>query len=231
MAAPTPTRRPPADRARSNGSGPTPAAEGTRAFAGRSTGRKVKVPELAIGLLVTVAFALGAVVWQLRSTERVQAVVVASSIDRGDTITAGDLRVAYVSDADGVVRLDPSQSDSVVGQVALVDLRPGTMITPDLVAGQVQLDDGTGIAGLALEPGQYPISGLSPGDRVNVVVGPADSDAEDASPILAERAEVYGIEELDDGRLLISLKAKEMDANAIAAVSSMERFRLVQVPR
>ena len=104
MAAPTSTRRPPADRARSNGSGPTPATDGTRAFAGRSSGRKVKVPELAIGLLVTVGFALGAVVWQLRSTERVQAVVVASSIDRGDTITARDLRVAYVSDSDGVVR-------------------------------------------------------------------------------------------------------------------------------
>lgn len=231
MVAPTPTRRPVADPVRSNVRSVSSSSDGTREFAGRSAGRRVKVPELAIGLLVTIGFALGAVVWQLSSTERVPAVVVAASVDRGDTIAAADLRVAYVSDSAGVARLDPSQSEAIVGQVALVDLRPGTMVTPDLVAGQVQLDDGAGIAGLSLEPGQYPISGLSPGDRVNVVVGPGDGNAEGASPILAERAQVYGIEELDDGRLLISLKSSEKNANAIAAISAPERFRLVQVPR
>ncbi len=204
--------------------------DGTRPFVGGRI-RRTHLPELAVGIVVTVAFALGAVLWQLSQTDRSPAVVVAATVSRGDTIEASDLRVAYISDTDGVRLLDPSQSDQIVGRTALVDLGPGTVINPDLVADQVRLDDGSAIVGVALDAGQYPTSGLAPGDRVNVVVSPPDGAEPDDQAVLVERSEIFEVETMDDGRLLISIKAAEKDANAVAAVGSPDRIRLVQVPR
>lgn len=209
---------------------PTAREDGTRTFVGGRT-RRTRVPELAIGVVVTIAFALAAVLWQLSQTERSPAVVVAATVSRGDTIDTSDLRVAYVSETDGVRLLDPSQSDQIVGRTALVDLRPGTVMTTDLVAEQARLDDGTALVGVALEAGQYPTSGLAPGDRVNVVVSPGDGADPDDPTVLVERSEVFEIETMDDGRLLVSLKAPEEEANAVAAIGGSERIRLVQVPQ
>lgn len=231
MATSTPTRRSFTSPAslRSNGS-TEPPGDRSRTFAG-DTRRRVKVPELAAGLLLVVAFGIGAVVWQLRSTDRVPVVLVAATVDRGETITAGDLRVAYVGASDGVARLDPTEAGTVAGQVALVDLRPGMVVTPELVTGEVGLDDGAGIVGLALDGGQYPTAGLAPGDRVNVVVGPADGSAGEEPQVVSERAEVFAVERLDDGHLLVSVKTDEGDANGVASITDAERIRLVQVPR
>ena len=230
MAATTASQRPlAAATGRGSTGGESESRDATRAFAGRS--RRVKVPELALGLLLTVGFALGAVLWQLRSTDRVPALVIRASVERGDTVVQSDLRTAFVGRSDDVVRVAPSEVGSIVGQVALVDLGPGTMVSPDLVSDERHLEKGTGIAGLALEAGQYPLVGLSAGDRVNVLVGVADGAPGDDPSIIVQRAEVYEVEDLDDGRLLISLQTSETGANRIAAVSGQDRFRLVQVPQ
>src|SRR6266545_6712773 len=66
--------------------------------------RRVRAPEIAVGLLVIVLFALGGVLWHLRSVERVPALAVASAIDRGETIEATDLQVVYIESGDRVAR-------------------------------------------------------------------------------------------------------------------------------
>ena len=80
------------------------------------------MPELAVGVLVTVVFALGAVLWHLSAVEKVSALVVASSIERGEVIDASDVSVAYVSSDHPLARLDVSQINPVVSRVALVAL-------------------------------------------------------------------------------------------------------------
>jgi hypothetical protein len=193
----------------------------------------VRAPELAVGVLVTVVFALGAVLWHLSAVDKSPALAVDEAVARGDAIEAEDIRVVYVSSDDAVARLNESQLDQVVGRVALVDLAPGTLLTASIIAERPSLAEGEGVVGLALEPGAYPTLGLSPGDRVNVVrsVDPATvTGGDDTSDLVVARdATVLAVEELaSDGRL-VSVIAPEADAEAVAAAASSGALRLVQV--
>ena len=60
----------------------------------RPPGRRVRVPELAVGVLVMAVFALGAVLWHLSAVEKVPALVLGSSVERGEVIDANDVKVA-----------------------------------------------------------------------------------------------------------------------------------------
>jgi len=186
------------------------------------------VPELAVGVLVSVVFALGAVLWHLSSVAKVPALAAATTIERGDTIESGDVKVVYFASDGPVSRMDGSQLGRVVGRVARVDLGKGTLLTPSLIAGPVAIDDGDGVVGLSLEPGAYPASGLAMGDRVNIVLT-ADFADNGAPTVIARGAVVFGVEELTSGRRLVSILTNEVDAEAVAAAAGGDGLRLVLV--
>lgn len=189
--------------------------------------RRVRIPELLVGAALTVGFALAAVLWQANSTQREAALALAADVDRGDTITAADLRVVYLGADDAVVRLAPSESVKVIGQVAIGDMPAGTLVTRANVTEVAALAPGEGVVGLGLDPGQFPAGRLAPGDVVNVVA-PGDTDGQ----LLAEAAVVYAIEELGgQGRKFVSLRASEADANRVAAAAESGPVRLVLVGR
>lgn len=195
----------------------------------RPPGRRVRVPEVAIGVLVTVVFAVGAVLWHLSTVEKVPALAAASRIERGEVIDSGDVRVIYVSSDDALARLDNSQLDRVVGTVALVDVAEGTLLTPSVVAKAAAVNAGDGVVGLSLDPGAYPARGLAPGDKVNVVrtADVADLDAEPT--VIARNATVFAVDELSSDRLLVSVLTTEGDAESVAATAGAGGLRLVLV--
>lgn len=216
MTAPTRTRPAPA----SNGSAPVRLAPPRR---------RVRVPELALGVLVTVGFALGAVLWHLNSVDRVPVLATATAIGRGEVIDATDLRVVYIAADDPISTLGGAESAVVVGQVATVDLAPGSLLTRNLVEPALTVEAGAGVVGLALEPGQFPTRGLAPGDRVDVVA-PVDGAGEAGDAVLAAGATVFAVEELASDRLLVSILAGEADARVVAAAAGSP-LRLVLVSR
>lgn len=210
--------------------------------------RRVRMPELVVGVLVMTVFALGAVLWHLSAVDKSPALAVIGTVERGQTLSSSDVRVVYVASDDRLAHLTQADMNSVVGQVALVDLAPGTLLTHSVVADRPALEAGDGIVGLSLEPGGYPAMGLSPGDLVNVVrtVDPADpitdgtdqgdtsDDGADASigtgdVVIARGATVVSAEELTSDRLLVSILAPEGDAVAVAARAGSGSLRLVQV--
>lgn len=203
-------------------------------------GHRVRTPELVVGVLVMSVFALGAVLWHLSAVDRSPALAVVATVERGDVISADDLRVVYVSSDDAVARMSESQMTEVVGRVALVDLAPGTLVTRSVVADRPTLEQGEGIVGLSLDPGGYPDLGLAPGDRVNIVrsgdaaapEAAADS-ADDGEPssgnVIAREATVVSVEELTGDRRLVSVLTTEADAEAVAAAAGSGSLRLVQV--
>jgi hypothetical protein len=195
--------------------------------------RRVRVPELAVGLFVTVACALGAVLWHLNATDRVPALAIAEPVERGEVVAPDDLTVVYVASDSTLARLDDSQSASVVGRVALVDLPAGTLLTSALVSDEAALQPGDGVVGLSLEPGGYPSTRLAVGDLVDVVqVGdPAAVAGDDGELVVAQAATVVGVEELSSDRRLVSVLTSEADARAVAAVSGTGSVRLVAVTR
>ena len=219
----SPRTVPRSDAPSSNGQG------ARRAVDVRPPGRRLRVPELAVGVLVTVVFALGAVLWHLSAVEKVSALVVASNVERGEVIDASDVRVAYVSSDDSLARLDGSQLDRVVGRVALVDLAEGTLLTTLVIADAAAVEEGDGVVGLSLDPGAYPARGLAPGDRVNVVRSADVADLAADPTVIARDATVFAVDELASDRLLVSVLAAEADAEAVAAAASAGGLRLVLV--
>lgn len=195
----------------------------------RPPGRRVRVPEVVVGVLVTVVFALGAVLWHLSAVEKVPALAVASSIARGEVIDASDIRVVYVSSDDNLARLDSSQIGRVAGRVALVDLAAGTLLTPSVVAPSASVKDGDGVVGLALDPGAYPARGLATGDRVNVVRTADVADLDAKPTLVADNATVFAVDELSSDRRLVSILTREGDADAVAAAADAGGLRLVLV--
>ena len=192
--------------------------------------RRVRLPELAIGILVLVAFALGALLWHLGTTTKAPALVLATDVSRGGAIQATDLRTAFITTDDQLARVtDPA---SVVGKVALIDLPAGTLMTSAVVAEASVIEPGDGVVGLALDPGQYPALGLAPGDRVNVVRSsdaPVDPDGADPDQALARGATVFEVEDLASDRKLVSIRSSEADAEAVASAAGSGGLRLVLV--
>jgi hypothetical protein len=205
-------------------------ASASREWALAPPRRRVRIPELGIGVLVILVFALGGVLWHLRSVDRDPVLAVASPVERGDIITAEDLQVTYVAGDDLLAWLPPSDVERVAGLTALVDLAPGTIVTEGLVADIAGVAPGEGVVGLPLEAGQYPAFDLSAGDRVNVVrIGAAQSVEGSGSSVVARAVQVSAVEDMASAdRKLVSLLAPEETADAIAAVDSGS-LRLVLV--
>ena len=195
----------------------------------RPPGRRVRTPELAIGLLVTTVFALGAVLWHLSAVDKVPALATSARVERGEVIEAGDVHVVYVSSDDDLARLDSSQMNRVVGHVAVVDLAEGTLLTSSAVAEANAVKSGDGVVGLALDPGAYPARGLAPGDKVNVVRAADVADLDAEPTVVASNASVFAVEELSSDRLLVSVLTTEADASAVAASADAGGLRLVLV--
>ncbi|MCZ7537384.1 MAG: hypothetical protein M5T61_16720 [Acidimicrobiia bacterium] len=84
------------------------------------------MPELVVGVLVMTVFALGAVLWHLSAVDKSPALAVIGTVERGQTLSSSDVRVVYVASDDRLAHLTQADMNSVVGQVALVDLAPGT---------------------------------------------------------------------------------------------------------
>lgn len=194
--------------------------------------RRRRLPELAVGLVVMVGFALAGVLWHLSAVAKDPALALARDLGRGEVVEASDLRVVYVASDEPIARLADTEMDAVSGRVALTDLEAGTLLTRRQVAVRPVLAEGEGVVGLALEPGQFPTGGLASGDRVNAVAADAQGAAGGEARALASGAEVFSVEELDgpgQGRLFVALKMPEEAANAVAAAAETGAVRLVLV--
>jgi hypothetical protein len=196
-----------------------------------AAGRRARLPEMAIGLVLMVGFSLAAVLWHMSATDKVPVLALASDLSRGQVIEPGDLRVLYLATDQPVAYLPRAASGELVGRVAVADLQEGTLVTRSHVVARSPLRPEDGVVGLALDPGQFPTIGLLPGDVVNVVTGvPEVTSGEDASAVLARRGEVYAVEPVGtQGRQFVSLKMPEEVANRVAAAAERGSLRLVMV--
>jgi len=192
--------------------------------------RRVRVPELAVGLLVMATFAVAAVAWHLNAVAKTPALAISRTVERGEVIDGGDLRTVYVA-SDDALALVTDQS-GIVGKVAVADLAPGTLLTPALVADGAAIGADDGVVGLALDPGQYPALGLAPGDRVNVVrsgQASATGATRTDDQVLARGAAVFEVEDLASDRKLVSIRTSRPDAETVAAAAELGGLRLVLV--
>lgn len=203
-----------------NGSGATPTTNRTPR----------RVPPTAVGVLVG-ALAFGVFVVLTPAGSRSSPVlVVAHPVPAGHRISASDLRVVSLRVPAGLAVVRAVDEGSVVGQVAKSDLSAGSLLAGD----EVGSSSGSATeVGLALKPGQYP-PGLVPGDRVEVLAGPAagDSTAPTASGgglVLAPVGVVQSVSPAaaDPNTVMVGLQVAAGEAVTVAEAGAAGRVVLV----
>ncbi len=205
---------------------PRSAATDARATPPVAAVRRMRIPQLVVGVLLTAGAALGFVLFNAASVQRTPVLALADDIDRGHVLTVDDLQVVYVG-TDDVLALTPAdRSDLLVGRAAVLALPAGTLVTVDQLAEGRTLVPGAGVVGLALSPGQYPTPRLAIGDLVNVL------EVSDGDRLLVEAAEVVEVELVGtQGQRFISVLAGEQQAATVAAASASGEVRLVLIAR
>jgi SAF domain-containing protein len=108
-------------------------------------------------------------------TKRDTVLVVAQAVPVGSTIDASDVTTAKITSDPALTPIPSGERDQVIGRVALVDLRPGTLFTRDELGTSDGFTTGQVLVALPLKQGQFPARGLAAGQSVLVVATPGSS--------------------------------------------------------
>ena len=188
------------------------------------TGALVPPPKLrrrpALVAAAVVAICLGALSagWAWTATTNTQEVLVArDTIERGQLIELGDVARVRVS-ADPALRpVSSADLDLVVGTRAALDIAAGAMLTPASVTNTVTPGSGESVVGVALQPAQAPGLALQYGDRVRVVVTPAQGEELGGGAPLVNEATVVGVRISEEtGQTVVDLVVPAADAAVLA---------------
>ncbi len=185
---------------------------------------------LAVALIVTFS-ALG--FWfYTQAGSKVTVIEAVKDIPVGHTIVRSDLSTVEVSG--GVTAVAGNHLDSLIGQVAVVEILPNTLIQRAMVGAASTLPSTQAIVGVAVSAGQVPSSGLQPGDHVQVI-GLAQkgvaSGPGSTSTVLAPSVLVYDVRDnlSAAGGLLVSLVVPVNASVPIATASNAGLVALVRV--
>jgi hypothetical protein len=190
-----------------------------------------------LGLALVMGGGAVAAATTMAAGDRSPVLTVVRPVDAGTTISARDLGQARIA-ADP--QLDPIPADQrrrVVGQVAGVDLRPGTLLTASQLDAVAVPGPEQALVGVALTPGRLPARELQRGDRVLAVITAADVAVGGSAPAGADPPATLAAEVVStghpasDGTVVVDLLVAEADAAVMAADSAAERISLVLLPR
>src|SRR5579884_3616219 len=106
----------------------------------------------------------------LRAGHEVEVLAVARAVPQGADVTAEDLMVVRISPSGGLDPVPASSEASVIGHPVSVPLVPGTLLTESELTSAPGIAPDEAIVGVALKPGQMPAGGVSPGERVDVIL-------------------------------------------------------------
>ena len=188
--------------------------------------RRPALVAAAIGAICIGALLAG---WAWTATTNTQDVLVARhSIERGAVIEADDLARVRLSADPALKPVAAAQFDQVVGQRAAMDIAEGGMLTPGSFTAEVVPGEGQSVVGVALTPAQAPGLGLQYGDKVRVVVTPAQGEGLPAGTPLTNDASVVGVHTSDEtGQTVIDLLVPKADATVLATRIATGNIALV----
>ena len=148
--------------------------------------RRWRIPELAVGLVLMLGGALGAILLSRSGDSIVIVVGAAHDLQRGDKITPKDLVAVETSQSLSGLFITEAQASALIGQIALVDLRASTPLTVSMFSDQQQLLPNEALTSAAIQQGNYPID-LAVGDQVRIVTVPDIALSQDALPELFDQ--------------------------------------------
>jgi hypothetical protein len=197
-------------------------------------GRRSRLSELVIGVVVVAVFGLGVVLWHASSTSTQAALVLARSVRAGEELRPEALRTENVHVGSTVGFVAAADVSRVVGKIASADLAAGTLVSGDLFVARPLVPAGSTVVSAALVPGQFASFQLRPGQSVEAIrtgdkpVGEAGAGA----GAVMTHATVFEIEELNDttGTWIVSLLVPDADAAQVASAAAAKALSLGLVP-
>lgn len=191
--------------------------------------RKPGYIALAVVLIIGLAAAFG---WFYQSSgAKAPVVVVIAPVAAGHPVLRQDLSTIDVSG--GVVAVAGDHMDSVLGEIATVDLLPNTLLQRSMVTSADTLPSGDAQVGVALKGGQVPAEGLSPGDSVEIVALPdkGATGAGQSAAVLVSSAKVFAAvtDPAQVGGLLVTVTVPAASAVPVAQASGTGLVALVKV--
>jgi len=143
--------------------------------------RGIRLPQLLLSLLVVAVFALLAVWWQASTTSRTPMLALANDVKADVPLTVTDFTEIYLSSDVPPSVVGAEFVDAFLGTRPVTDLSQGTLINGDMVRRPEPLLEGQAFAGLIIDGNRAPL-GLSPGDRVQVLLPASGGSVEIVSP-------------------------------------------------
>ncbi len=193
---------------------------------------KSRVPEILVGTFLVALFALAGAWFYSTSTSRTAYVALRQDVEQGSVISREQL-TTFELNTDAPLRALPGDEiNSIVGEVALVDMLAGTLVTADQFAAAAEIPAGYGLVGLELSPGEFPSLSLRSGDRVRVVLLPEGSLelTPGSIPVIDENVEVVEVVGDSGSGRFISLSLPAELADLVTVAHAADRVRLIQVP-
>ena len=172
-----------------------------------STG-SLRVPELALGLVLVIGGALGASLLASKQNEKVEVVAAASDLRRGQIIAPKDLVAVELESQFAHSMTRATEARDLLGKYPIIDIPAGSPIIFGSIEARPKLIQGEEIVALQLGAGDVPAS-IAIGDSVRVVLVSDPTLAGDpAVSELEQPAMVWDVEYPSDQRpdYVVSLK-------------------------
>lgn len=190
--------------------------------------RRVRVPELAIGLFVVAAAVAVSLVLNTGDDRGTGVLAVARPIARGQIIEPSDLMQVSVRADHDLSLLATELSTRVVGMRAAVSIDPGTPLSPSHLVTVEPLSADDAIVGVVVDDSRAPAS-LAPGDLVRVVFLDSSLENGDVVDALPNLAEVWAVSAPDGlmGKRAISLRVSRLFTESFVGHDEIHLVKVV----
>lgn len=159
--------------------------------------RRIRVPELAIGIFVIAAAIVVSIVLNTDDDEGTGVLALGRDLTRGELIEESDLSVVTLTADSDVALLSTDLSAQVIGMRAAVDIDAGTPLSSSHLIDIEPLSSQDAVIGVVVDDSKAPVD-LAPGDLVRIVFLDTSLESGDVVSSLPNVAEVWSVSAPDE---------------------------------
>ncbi len=185
--------------------------------------KKRRVPEMALGLILVIGGAFGALMMYRSGTESVTVVASAHKLFRGQQISPSDLVATEVPGSVSHFFVRGLDANSLVGKTVAIDVEGHVPLSASMTTTNTPLTPSEALTSAPVDTGNYP-SEIAPGDRVRVVLAPELTLTAETVPIMFEEVvTVWSIQTPEDysDQAVITLRGPLELAMAVASTGKV----------
>ena len=193
----------------------------------RTAKRHWRIPELAVGLVLMLGGALGAILLSRSGDSIVNVVGAAHDLRRGEKITREDLIAVETPLSMSNAFVADTRATSLIGQTVLVDIQASTPLTMSMFSDQQQLLPDEALTSAAIQQGNYPVD-LAVGDQVRLITVPDIALSQSAQPEMIDRVvKIWSLNKSENNDIVLVTFRSSLDLSmAIARAGEVHIVRV-----